>query len=176
MERDDDAWRFSDPIRYAQYLRDDAGLTREQRGPVALIARDMQKVYTMEVERGARLTEAQRRSEGVDAADVVRLPLVRRRVRLLFYGGGGCGTTRIITSVLAKLFRRFYGPKGLVLNAFANKPARFIGGTTTHGLIKCRGGQSPNIAHLRLKSETDRRALAAKWAPAGALVKDEFTQ
>jgi hypothetical protein len=74
------------------------------------------------------------------------------------------------------LFRRFYGPKGLVLNAFANKPARLIGGTTTHGLIKCRGGQSLTIAHLRLTNEKERRALAAKWAPAGALVKDEFTQ
>ena len=78
--------------------------------------------------------------------------------------------------MLAKLRRRFYGPKGLVLNAFANKPARLIGGTTTHGLIKCLGGQSLNIAHLRLNHEKERRALAAVWAPAGAFVKDEFTQ
>ena len=78
--------------------------------------------------------------------------------------------------MFAPLFRRFYGPKGLVLNAFANKPARLIGGTTTHGLIKCRGGKSLNVANLRVKNGKDRRALAAVWAPAGALVKDEFTQ
>ena len=78
--------------------------------------------------------------------------------------------------MLAKLFRRFYGPTGLVLNAFANKPARLINGTTTHGLIKCRGGQSLNIAHLHMQNDEQRRALAAVWAPAGALVKDEFTQ
>ena len=78
--------------------------------------------------------------------------------------------------MLAKLFRRFYGPKGLVLNAFANKPARLINGTTTHGLIKCRGGQSLSIAHLRIQNDKQRRALAALWAPAGALAKDEFTQ
>ena len=43
MERDDSAMHFSYPISYAKYLCDSAGLTREQRGPVALIARDMQK-------------------------------------------------------------------------------------------------------------------------------------
>ena len=176
METDSDAMHLSDPISYAKYLCDKGDLTREQRCPVMLIATDMQEVHRMEIERRAQLTEAQRRAEGLDATDVVRLPLVGRRLRLLLYGGGGCGKTRIINSALTPLFRRFYGPKGLVLNAFANKPARLIGGKTSHGLIKCRGGQNLNIAHLRVKSEKDRRALAAVWAPVGALVKDEFTQ
>ena len=175
VEEGDEAMLFNDPVSYAKHLCEEAELTREQRGPVALLAKDMQKVYTKEVERRAQLTEAQRRSEGLDATDIVRLPLVGRRLRVLFFGGGGCGKTRIINSVLAKLFRRFYGPKGLVLNAFANKPARLINGTTTHGLIKCRGGQSLNIAHLRMQNDKQRRALAAVWAPAGVLVKDEFT-
>ena len=35
MEKDDNAMHFSDPISYAKYLCDNAGLTREQRGPVA---------------------------------------------------------------------------------------------------------------------------------------------
>ena len=87
METDSDAMNLSDPISYAKYLCDSAGLTREQRAPVMLIATDMQEVYGMEVERRARLTEAQRRSEGLDATDVVRLPLVGRRLRLLLYGG-----------------------------------------------------------------------------------------
>ena len=81
METDSDAMNLSDPISYAKYLCDSAGLTREQRDPVMLIAKDMQEVYGMEVERRARLTEAQRRSEGLDATDVVRLPLVGRRLR-----------------------------------------------------------------------------------------------
>ena len=172
VEEEDDAKRLSDPVSYAKHLCDEAQLTREQRGPVALLAKDMQNVYTQEMERRAQLTEAQRRFE----SEVLRLPLVGRRLRLLFFGGGGCGKTRIITAVLTKLFHRFYGPEGLVLNAFANKPARLIGGTTTHGLIKCRGAQSLNIAHLRLRNDKQRRALAAVWAPVGALVKDEFTQ
>ena len=62
METDSDAMNLSDPISYAKYLCDSAGLTREQRDPVMLIATDMQEVYGMEVERRARLTEAQRRS------------------------------------------------------------------------------------------------------------------
>ena len=121
----------------------------------------MQKVHEQEVRRRAQLTEAQRRAEGLDATEPLRLPLAGRRLRLLFYGGGGCGKTRIINSVLAKLFRRFYSPERLVLNAFANKPARLIGGKTTHGLIKCRGDQSLNIAHLREQNDNERRRMAA---------------
>ena len=79
---------------------------------IIIFPTDMQKVYEQEVARQALLNDAQRRSEGIDATDVVRLPLVGRRLRLLFFGGGGCGKTRIINYALAKLFRRFYGPKG----------------------------------------------------------------
>ena len=114
MEEDGDTMHFTDPLSYAKYLCDKAHLTREQRAVVALIAEDMQQVYAQEVQRRDQLTDAQRRSEGLDATDIVRLPLVGRRLRLLFYGGGGCGKTRIITSVLTPLFRRFYGPKGLL--------------------------------------------------------------
>ena len=32
------------------------------------------------------------------------------------------------------------------------------------------------MPRLRVKSDKERRALAAVWAPVGALVKDEFTQ
>ena len=32
------------------------------------------------------------------------------------------------------------------------------------------------MARLRVKDDKDRRALAAVWAPVGALVKDEFSQ
>ena len=45
IEMDDNTDQFTDPIAYAKYLCDNAGLTREQRGTVALIARDMQKAY-----------------------------------------------------------------------------------------------------------------------------------
>ena len=171
----DEDTQSMDPVAFAKYLCDEAKLTREQRGPVALVARDMQKVYKQEQARRARLTEVQCRAEGIDVAESVTLPLKGRRLRLLLYGGGGCGKTRIINLVLAKLFRRFYGPKGLILTAFANKPARLIGGKTSHGLTKLRGGQSTSIAQLRVKSDKERRALAAIWAPAGALIKDEFT-
>ena len=39
------------PVIYAKSLCDKAGLTREQRGPVALIARDMQIAYEKEQQR-----------------------------------------------------------------------------------------------------------------------------
>ena len=119
---EDETMPFSDPVSCAKHLCDQAELTREQRGPVALLVRDMQHVYDQELARRALLTDAQRRAEGIDDTDVVKLPLVGRRLRLLFFGGGGCGKTRIINSVLAKLFRRFYGPEGLVSTASPTSP------------------------------------------------------
>ena len=164
------------PVDLAKYLCDAASLTTEQRGPVALVARDMQAAYDAEIRRRTTLTENQLRAEGIDASDHVTLPRKGRRLRLLLYGGGGCGKTRIINYVLAKVFHRFYGKKGLVRTSFSNKAARLIKGNTSHNLTKMRGGQSLTMARLRVQSDKERRALAAVWAPAGALVKDEFTQ
>ena len=164
------------PVEFAKHLCEKAGLTTEQRGPVALVARDMQVAYDVEVARRATLTESQRAAEKIGATEHVTLPCKGRRLRLLLYGGGGCGKTRIINYVLAKLFRRFYGDRGLVLTAFSNKASRLIKGKTSHNLTKIRGGQSLTMARLRVQKDEERRALAAVWAPAGALVKDEFTQ
>ena len=164
------------PVELAKYLCDAGELTTEQRGPVALIARDMQVAYDAEVARRAALTESQLRAEGIGASEHVTLQRAGRRLRLLLYGGGGCGKTRIINYILAKLFRRFYGDKGVVLTAFSNKASRLIKGKPTHTLTQIRGGQSLTMARLRVQSDKERRALAAVWAPAGALVKDEFTQ
>ena len=80
--------------------------------------------------------------------------------------------TRIINYVLAKLFRRFYGDRGLVLTAFSNKASRLIKGKTSHTLTKIRGGQSLTMARLRVQSDKERRALAAVLAPAKASVND----
>ena len=49
-------------------------------------------------------------------------------------------------------------------------------GKTSYTLTKIRGGQSLTMLRLRVRNDKERRALAAVWAPAGALVKDEFTQ
>ena len=57
-EDDEEACKLG-PIAYAKLLCERAGLTGEQRGPVALIARDMDKVYQEEMKRRENLTEAQ---------------------------------------------------------------------------------------------------------------------
>ena len=69
------------PIDYAKYLCDKVELAKVQRGFVALVARDMQVVYKQEVARRGYLTDAQRRSEGIGAAEHVTLPLTGRRFR-----------------------------------------------------------------------------------------------
>ena len=96
------------PADFAKHLCDKGQLTTEQRGPVALVARYMQRVYDIEVARRAKLTYAQLRAEGISDTEHVTLPLKGRRLRLLIYGGGGCGKTRIINYVLAELFRNLY--------------------------------------------------------------------
>ena len=50
------------PVAYAKSLCDTMGVTREQRGPVALIARDMQTAYEAEQQRRDTLTEQQRQA------------------------------------------------------------------------------------------------------------------
>jgi hypothetical protein len=79
-----------DPVALAKWLCDKAMLTLEQRGPVALIARDMQKVYEAEMQRRAGLTEARREALACGVAGHALLPLKGRISRLLLYGGGGC--------------------------------------------------------------------------------------
>ena len=77
------------PVDLAKYLCDKGQLTTEQQGPVALLARDMQTAYNIEVARRAKLTDAQLRAEEIGATEHVTLPLKGRRLRLLIYGGGG---------------------------------------------------------------------------------------
>ena len=79
------------PVDFAKYLCDKGSLTTEQRGPVPLLARDMQISYVEEVSRRATLTDAQLRAEAIGATEHVTLPLKGRRLRLLLFGGGGCG-------------------------------------------------------------------------------------
>ena len=71
------------PMEFAKYLCDAATLTTEQRGPVALVARDMQVAYDAEVARRATRTENQLRAEGIGASEHVTLPRKVRRLRLL---------------------------------------------------------------------------------------------
>ena len=113
---------------------------------------------------------------GTILQDMRLLPLAGRVLRVLIFGGGGCGKTKIINDVLTPLFRRFYGARGCVLTAFSNKAARLIKGKTGHTLVKIRGAQSLTMARLKTKSKQEKRAFAAMWAPVGALVKDEFSQ
>ena len=164
------------PIDFAKWLSKRGELTLEQRGPVALIARDMQKAYDDEMKRRENLPASAVKASAGGAAEHALLPRKGRVARLLLYGGGGCGKTRIINKVLAPLFRKSYGSHGVILTAFANKPARLIKGKTSHSLIKLRGAQSLTMPRLRIQNDQERKGLAAVWAPAGALVKDEFTQ
>ena len=161
------------PKVFAKQSCDAATLNRDQQRPVALIALEMERAWQAERQRRAALSPSER--------DVVQMqqwtiPLSGRLCRMLIFGSGGCGKTRLITKVLAPLFKRYFGLRGLVTTAFSNKAARLVNGKTGHALAKLRGTKSLAMQHLRFRSEKESRALAAVWAPAGALVKDEFSQ
>ena len=75
------------PVVYAKSLCDKAGLTREQRCPVALIARDMQTAYEAEQQRRDAFTEQRRQALESEVVGQALLPLVGRLVRILIFGG-----------------------------------------------------------------------------------------
>lgn len=169
----DGAAEHMSPVAFAKQLCDAATLNRDQRRPVALIARELERAWQAERQRRAALSPSERDEVEMQPWTI---PLAGRLCRILIYGSGGCGKTRLITMVLAPLFTRYFGTRGLVTTAFSNKAARLVNGKTSHALAKLRGTKSLAMPHLRLRSDQESRALAAVWAPAGALVKDEFSQ
>ena len=91
----------SGPVAVAKHLVEAATLNQDQRGPVALIANDMQTAW-----------ERQGRPEQMAVVGkILRMPLI---------GGGGCGKTRIVNLVLTALFQTFWGPRGCVKTAPSN--------------------------------------------------------
>lgn len=161
------------PVFFAKQLCDAATLNRDQRRPVALIALELERAWQAERQRRAALSPRERDDVQMQQWTI---PLSGRLCRMLIFGSGGCGKTRLITKVLTPLFKRYFGPRGLVTTAFSNKAARLVNGKTSHALAKLRGTKSLAMPYLRLRSDQEARALAAVWVPAGALVKDEFSQ
>ena len=161
------------PAAFAKQLCDAATLNRDQHRPMALIALEMERAWQAERQRRGALLPGER--DDVEMQQWT-IPLSGRLCRMLIFGSGGCGKMRLITKVLAPLSKRYFGLRGLVTTAFSNKAARLVNGKTGHTLAKLRGTNSLAMQHLRIRSEKESRALAAVWAPAGAFVKDEFSQ
>ena len=161
------------PVAFAKECCEAATLNRDQRRPVALIAQELDRAWQAERQRRAALSPSEQDELGMQPWTI---PLSGRLCRILIFGSGGCGKTRLITMVLAPLFKRYFGPRGLITTAFSNKAARLVNGKTSHALAKLRGVKSLAMPSLRLQSDKESRALAAVWAPAGALIKDEFSQ
>ena len=145
----------SGPVAVAKHLVEAATLNQDQRGPVALIAKDMQTAW-----------EQQGRP--------ARMAVVGKILRMLLLGGGGCGKTRIVNLVLTALFVTFWGPRGCAKAAPSNKAARGIIGKTLHAAAKLRG-VTLKMFDLRCSADV-QSALAYLWAPCGALIIDEAPQ
>jgi hypothetical protein len=143
------------PVKVAKYLAEEALLNRDQQGPVALIAKDMQTAWEQQGK------PKKMKDEG-------------KILRMLLLGGGGCGKTRIINLVLTALFITFWGARGCVKIAPSNKAARGILGKTLHAAAKLVVS-SLKTMNLRCSTQV-QTALAYLWAPCGALIMDEALQ
>ena len=161
------------PVEVAKELCEAAGLNHDQKRPVALLAKKLQTAWLKERQRREHVS-AQERDVLQTRANY--LPLKGRLLRMLVYGGGGCGKTLLVNRVISKLLVHYYGPRGCVRTAFSNKAARLIKGKTGHAICKLRGGAGLTTPHLRVKTEQEQRNLAIIWAPAGAGIQDEFSQ
>ena len=82
VEVADETTDFLGLVDFALHACQEAGLTLEQRAPVALLARDMQRTYDAETQRRSNLTEAQRER----LAREPLLPLSGRVSRMLLFG------------------------------------------------------------------------------------------
>ena len=93
------------PVAFAKQLCDAATLNRDQLRPVALIARELERAWQAERQRRGTLSPAER-----DEVEHQRwtIPLSGRLCRILIFGSGGCGKTRLITKVLVPLFKRYF--------------------------------------------------------------------
>ena len=152
------AERARGPVAVAQMLADEAGLNRDQRGFVAIVAVALQGAWAM-------LPVA---ANGMLRKDKVLL-------RCLLVGGGGCGKTRIINRVLRPLFQAFFGEDAVQTQAPSNKAARQIHGKTMHAANKLQMDASLRTVHLRLTTST-RKTLERSATPLGAMILDEFSQ
>ena len=159
------------PVAVAWHLSREAGLNEDQMRPVVCIADAMEEAWRQERDRRDR-----KRSEGsLEPEPEWLIPLNKHFISVLIDGGGGCGKSRIIVRVLTPLFKAFFGPRGVVLTAHSNKAARLISGKTCYKVAKALPQQCTFLG-LRVKDATDQRNLELLWVPAGALVKDEYSQ
>ncbi len=159
------------PLAVAFHLSGKAELNEDQMRPVVILADAMQKPW--EKERDRRITA--RAAGQLEAEPAWLIPPCGKLGDLLIVGGGGCGKTRIVTKVLDVLFRMFFGPRGCVRTAYSNKASRLIGGRTSHKISKITPKRA-NFLGLRVANDAEQKALECLWVPAGALIKDEFSQ
>ena len=113
------------PAAVALELANAAELNADQKKPVALVARALQKAWLAQAERGSSAGGASEHTASHGASEHVsgegergtaaagdtdhaasgaprhtpRLPLCGKLLRLLLVGGGGCGKTRIIVKL-----------------------------------------------------------------------------
>ena len=140
-------------------LEQDLPFTEEHRDVVALIAWAMQQAFVSR-----------------EDATSIRLPCDASLLRIVVLGGGGCGKTLMLTTVLFPLFILCFGDRGVLRCAPSNKAARHLGGKTVHSLKGLRASASLRTAQLRFKSDAERRKMEATHTEAGVECYDECSQ
>ena len=97
-------------------------------------------------------------------------------MHIICLGGGGCGKTLMLNTVLFPLFDILFGPRAVPKAAPSNKAARLLNGKTIHSLKGLRASSSLRTAQLRFASHAERRKMEATHVEAGVECYDECSQ
>ena len=105
-----------------------------------------------------------------------RLPNDLGLLRIVIIGGGGCGKTTIMQSVVVPVLRAFF--ERVVLTAPSNRAARGFDATakTLHSIAGIKPQDSLRISNLHIKSDPMRKRMLANQTHAGGWVHDEALQ
>ena len=154
--------RFQGPAAVAWHLSNQASLNEEQRDAVALVARQIQRMWDH-----AALEST--------PSDYLTSSWSRENLSVLFLGGGGRGKTYTILKVIKPLVETFFGPAGFAGQCPSNAGARLFAARTVHAALGLSATSSLKVQNLVLqgKAKTKMEQIAN---PAAMLAIDEVSQ
>lgn len=121
------------------------------------------------LEQAWRHHEKKMQASPANRIGVRRVPNDPGSPRIVIIGGGGCGKTTIMQSVVAPVLRAFF--ERVVLTAPSNRAARGFDATakTLHSIAGIKPQDSLRISNLHIKSDPMRKRMLANQTHAGGL-------
>ena len=154
--------REQGPAAAAWQLAASASLNEEQTDAVALVARQLHRMWLQHAAQGA-------------GKECMPSSWSSENLRVFFLGGGGCGKTYTILHVVKPLIELFFGKDGFEGQCPSNAGARLFQARTVHASIGLTATASLAVENLKLEGKT-RTKVEKIAVPAAALAIDECSQ